>query len=54
MAIMSLIILAPGKKVIKLFYSRILQTSLQAKAFVPGRPFQPSLMFVSQERTYLS
>ncbi len=52
MAIMSFIILAPGQKIIKLFYSRILQTSLQAKAFVPFKPFLPSVMFAGKAGAY--
>jgi hypothetical protein len=40
-----------GANVIKLFSSVIYDYSLQARVFVPGKPFQPSLMIVGEARS---
>jgi hypothetical protein len=37
--------------IIKLFTAVIYGFSLQARVFVPGKPFQPSLMFVGEARS---
>jgi hypothetical protein len=39
---------------IKLFMKVIYKYLLQARAFVPGMPFQPSLMFAGKAGAYLS
>jgi hypothetical protein len=39
-----------GVNVIKRFTAVSYDISLQARAFVPGKPFQPSLMFASKAR----
>jgi hypothetical protein len=39
---------------IKLFTAVRYNFSLKARAFVPGKPFQPSLMFVGKARAYPS
>jgi hypothetical protein len=38
----------------KLFTAEIYEFLLQARGFVPGKPFQPSLMSVGKARTYQS
>ncbi len=43
--------LTPGANVIKLFTALSYDFSLKARAFVPGKPFQPSLMFVDGARS---
>jgi hypothetical protein len=40
-----------GANVIKLFTSVSYDFSLYIRAFVPGKPFQPSLMFVGKSRS---
>jgi hypothetical protein len=47
----SFITLTPGPNVTKLFTSVIYEILLEVKAFVPGKPFQPSLMFVGKARS---
>ncbi len=39
-----------GHNVIKLFISVTYKFSLKARLFVPGKPFQPNLMFVGKAR----
>jgi hypothetical protein len=46
----SLITLTPGQ-CYKTFYSRKLGLFILSRAFVPGQPFQPSLMFVGKSRS---
>ncbi len=41
----------PGPNVIKLFLSVINEYLYEARAFNPGKPFQPSLMFVGVARS---
>jgi hypothetical protein len=45
--------LGPGANVIKLFTTVSYDFSY-ATEFVPGKPFQPSLMFVGRARAYTS
>jgi hypothetical protein len=40
-----------GTNVIKLFKAVIYQCLQYARVFVPGKPFQPSLMFVGKGRS---
>ncbi len=47
-------ILKPGLNVIKLCTDIIYECLQKARVFVPGRPFQPSLMFVVKAGAYLS
>jgi hypothetical protein len=42
--------MAPVANIIKLFRAVSYAFSLQARAFVPGKPFQPSLMYVGKPR----
>ncbi len=35
----------------KTFYGRNLQNSVKARVLVPGKPFQPSLMFVGKAKS---
>jgi len=44
--------LTPGNNVIKLFTPAIFRFSYQARVFVPGRPFQLSLLFAGKAKTY--
>ncbi len=44
--------LTPGNNVIKLFTPAIYGFSYHARVFVPGRPFQLSLLFAGKARTY--
>jgi hypothetical protein len=44
----------PGPNVIKLFAAVIYEFLLSARGFVPGKPFQLSLMFVSKAGAYSS
>jgi hypothetical protein len=41
----------PGLSIIKLFLAVIYECSYKARVFVPGKPFQLSLMFVSKIRS---
>jgi hypothetical protein len=43
---------SPGADPIKIFTVVIFEFSQYARVFVPGKPFQPSLMFVSKAKTY--
>ncbi len=43
----------PGPNVIKLFTAVLYECSLKARAFVPGKPFQPSLLIVRLELTHI-
>ncbi len=43
-----------GQNVIKLFTDRIYEFLQLDRLFVPGNPFQPSLMFADKARAYLS
>jgi hypothetical protein len=45
---------ALGPNVIKLFMSVIYECSQKARVFVPGKPFQLSLMFGGKAEAYLS
>jgi hypothetical protein len=45
---------SPGANVTKLFMAVSYDFSLQARAFVPGKPFQPSLMFAGRAEAYPS
>ncbi len=47
-------LLASGTNVKHLFTTIIYQCLLQAKVFVPGRPFQPSQMFDGKAIPHLS
>jgi hypothetical protein len=47
MAVKGFITLGPGTNAIKRFYGRNLQMFVLTKLFDPGRPFQPSQMFVA-------
>jgi hypothetical protein len=42
----------PGANPIKLFYGCKLRLFIKARAFVPGKPFQPSLMFAGKAGAY--
>jgi hypothetical protein len=46
--------LPPGANVIKLFTAVSYEFSKQARAFVHGKPFHPSLMFAGKARAYPS
>ncbi len=48
----SYITLGPGTSVVKLVTTVIYICLEQARVFVPGKPFQPSLMFASRLRHY--
>ena len=50
-AIKGLMLLTPGVNVMKLFTAVSYAFSKKARAFVPGKPFQPSPMFVSEARS---
>jgi hypothetical protein len=43
---------SPGANVIKLFTAVSYDFSLKARAFIPGKPFQPSLMFAGKAGAY--
>ncbi len=45
--------MTPGANVIKHFTVVSYDFSFKARAFVPGKPFQPSLMFVDKAGAYL-
>ncbi len=49
--VLGFIALTPVPNVTKLFTSVIYEILLEAKAFVPGKPFQPSLIFVGKARS---
>ncbi len=42
---------APGANVIRIFTTGTYKFLKQAKAFVPAKPFQPSLMIVGEARS---
>jgi hypothetical protein len=44
--------LSPRPNVVNLFMAVIYECSLKARVFVPGKPFQPSLIFVSGAKAY--
>ncbi len=44
----------PGANPMTLFTPVIYRFSLQARVFVPGKTFQPSLMFAGKARAYPS
>ncbi len=46
--------LTPVANVIKLFTAVSYEFSLLARVFVPGKPFQPSLMFAGKAVAYQS
>ncbi len=48
------VLLQPGANVIKLFRALSCEFLQYTRAFVPGKPFQPSLMFVGKAGAYLS
>jgi hypothetical protein len=50
MAVKSFITLVPRLNLIKLFTVVIYGSSYYARLFITGRPFQPSLMFLSKAR----
>ncbi len=46
--------ICPGACTTKLFTAVIYGFSYEAKVFVPGKPFQPSLMFAGKAKAYLN
>jgi hypothetical protein len=48
----SFITLDPGLNLIRIFTDVVYECSKQAKVFVPGEPFQPSLMSVGKAGAY--
>ncbi len=47
----SFIKFGPGDNVIKLFTSAIYGFSSEARVFVPGKPFQPSLVSIGKAKS---
>jgi hypothetical protein len=54
MAVKSFIEQASGENFTKLFLAFILEWALLTRVFVPGKSYQPNIMFASKAGTYLT